>query len=174
MIAVSEEDTEEAVPSIVKRSASQRLQQHIRDAARSGDLRTTQRETFNSVVYDPNHTSDLNMKRYVERPKVGESQSPEPTLSPPPSSAVPAAAAANTISNQSHIKGYGQPVPRTRDQVTRSNTQRNSFIPEFPPKASLDSQPVSQDNSSNSTATSSSTLGSSVDQALQLRHQLHQ
>ncbi|CCG20536.1 Gip4 protein [Candida orthopsilosis Co 90-125] len=167
LIAVSEEVTEEAVPSIIKRSASQRLQQHIRDAARSGDLRTTQRETFNSVVYDPNHTSDLNMKRYVERSKVGESQSPEPTLSPPPSSAVPAAAAANTISNQSYIKGYGQPVPRTRDQVTRSNTQRNSFIPEFPPKASLDSQPVSQDNSSNSTATSSSTLGSSVDQTSQ-------
>lgn len=163
LIAVSEEPSEDAVQVNVKRSASQRLQQHIRDAAKSGDLMTTQRETFNSVVYDPNHTSELNMKRYVERPKVSESQSPEPTVPPPPSGAIPAAALASTHSHQLHSKNPGHPVRRTRDQVTRSNTQRNSFIPEFPPKATSDSQSTSQDNSSNSTAASSSTLGSSVD-----------
>ncbi|KAI5969311.1 hypothetical protein CANMA_001631 [Candida margitis] len=173
LIAVSEDTAEDAASSSnVKLSASQRLQQHIRDAAKSGNMMTTQREALNSVVYDPNHTTDLNMKRYIDRPRASESQSPEassPPLPPPPSGAVPAAAAASgpSQSNEFHVKSNGQPIRRTRDQVTRSNTQRNSFIPEIPEKTSLDAQPVSQDNSSNSTAASSSTLGNSVDQPQQ-------
>ncbi|KAI5948775.1 hypothetical protein KGF57_005173 [Candida theae] len=161
LLAVSEESTEEDASSGVRRSASQRLQQHIRDAAKSGDMMTTQRETFNSVVYDPNQSNQLHMKRYIDRPKTTESQSPEPTLSHPPSSAT---TVNSTSTEAAHAKTQRQPLLRTRDQVTRNNTQRNSFIPDVPTKASaVDSQPVSQDNSSNSTAASSSTLGSSVE-----------
>ena len=69
------------------------------------------KETFTSVTFDPNDTSKLSIRKYSEIPT-----SPETEVQAKEEEPVP-------------VKVAVAPQRRTRDQVTRHNTQRNSHIP---------------------------------------------
>ncbi|KAG7662818.1 uncharacterized protein J8A68_003672 [[Candida] subhashii] len=70
-----------AATATAKLSANQRFQQHIKQAAKSGSLVTHQREQLHSVTFDPNNTSKLQIRKYVEvkpsPPPQAPSQEPE-------------------------------------------------------------------------------------------------
>lgn len=103
-------------------SANQRLQQHLRLAAKSGALMTQEKEVFTSVTFDPNKPSAFNLRSYADAPAASEA-------------AAASALSSNSSSTPKETKETKEtpqivaPVPRvrsTRDQVTRRNTQRNS------------------------------------------------
>ncbi|CAK9436456.1 uncharacterized protein LODBEIA_P10140 [Lodderomyces beijingensis] len=133
IMALEEEQVDDVPPLNSKLTAAQRFQQHVRSAAKSGTLVTQQRETLTTVTYDPNNTSKLQIRRYVDQPTNS------PTSSPPPE------------------QEFTQtPKRRTRDQVTRQNTQRNSYIPDFPDDGSTStSTTVSTDATTSTNNTTS-------------------
>lgn len=91
-------------------TATQRLQAHLRLAAKTGALMTQEKEILSSVVFDPNDPSSVNLGR--------KSASKDTDLS------ASAASAASKLHPPSP-----SPTPPTlskRDQVTRQNTRKNS------------------------------------------------
>lgn len=112
-----------------KQSANQRLQNHLRQAAKSGSLMTQEREILTSVVFDPNSPSAVNLRRYQEK-----------EISPPSIevSSDSKHGNKNTSGNGNGNNANGPtggsgvataPLRRkTRDQVTKLNTKRNSEL----------------------------------------------
>ena len=149
LLMVQEEETpslaQKSASAATKLSASQRFQQRVREAAKNGDLVTQKKETFTSVTFDPNDTSKLSIRKYSEIPT-----SPETEVQAKEEEPVP-------------VKVAVAPQRRTRDQVTRHNTQRNSHIPM--PKntdtkssnSSIDQKSSSSNNSTGSVSNSTST-----------------
>lgn len=124
-LIVLKESEEEAVnefkrPTSPKLTANQRLQLHIKQAAKSGSLMTQQKETFSHVVFDPNSPSSVNLKKYLAN-------------SPPPAELQPAVVVSPTASPPSEP---AKVKPTTRAQITKINTQKNSIL----------SDSVSEDN----------------------------
>lgn len=103
---------------VKKLSANQRLQLHIRQAAKSGSLMTQEKEIMTSVVFDPNSPSSVNIRKYQDK-------SPSPPKEP---IEVP----------KIEVNGNGEPAlpsgktaplkRKTRDQVTKLNTKRNEDL----------------------------------------------
>lgn len=135
LLMVQEEETpslaQKSASAATKLSASQRFQQRVREAAKNGDLVTQKKETFTSVTFDPNDTSKLSIRKYSDIPTSpdieAESKEEEPEKE----------------------KVAVAPQRRTRDQVTRHNTQRNSHIP-IPKNTDTKSSSSSIDQSSGS------------------------
>lgn len=133
-LVVVQEETSPSKPSAL--TANQRLQQHLKHAARQGSLMTQHRETMSSVVFDPNAPQSVNLRR------------PPPPLLPqlrvlPPPEAPPAAAATPAAAR-----------PATRDQVTRSNTRRNSIQPPATPGLPVSSSVLTLDSALTTTTAS--------------------
>lgn len=185
LLAVEEEEdgkiVHDVTPPNSKLSAAQRFQQHVRNAAKEGTLVTHQRETLTTVTFDPNNASDLHIRRYHDAPKVEENLVPSAATAPattatparPVTPVTPSAPSAplqlpSLEAQISIVQQHLQAVPqrRTRDQVTRQNTKRNSHIPDIPPITQP--PPVSAstlaiaDNESNSTTTTTATTNSSI------------
>ncbi|KAI5966743.1 uncharacterized protein KGF55_000152 [Candida pseudojiufengensis] len=120
LMAVEEEEIIEAIPPNSKLSASQRFQEHVKNAAKTGDLVTQQKETLTTVTYDPNNPSKLQRRKYVDVPKQNDNDTISANTPVPPTNQ----------SQSSTLGNYGQPIRKTRDSVTRQNTQRNSHIPD--------------------------------------------
>ncbi|KAK6460599.1 hypothetical protein DFJ63DRAFT_323642 [Scheffersomyces coipomensis] len=152
LLVVEEEEDSQSSKSSPKLSANQRLQQHIRQAAKSGSMMTQQKEILTSVTFDPNTPSATPIRRYIDVP-IKETPSPEPLSSSPPLVLNTVVATTNTIAS---------PKPkRTRDQVTRLNTQRNSVTPQLPEEGGevpLSKSPSSSTLSSSNNSSSNSTL----------------
>lgn len=91
-------------------TATQRLQAHLRLAAKTGALMTQEKEILSSVVFDPNDPSSVNLGR--------KSVNKEANLS---ASAASAASKLHTAPSPST-----PPTLSKRDQVTRQNTRKNS------------------------------------------------
>lgn len=103
-----EESEEEITSTSVKLTANQRLQQHIRQATKSGSMMTQQKEVFTQVVFDPNSPSSVNFKKSIESSPTVEKFTITIPNPPVPSKPVP-------------------PKGKTRDQVTKMNTKKNSL-----------------------------------------------
>lgn len=135
LLAVAEEGATTFTSTKSKQlSANQRLQQHLRLAAKSGALMTQEKEVLTSVTFDPNAPSALNLRSYIEAPTPSE------------------AAAASALSSNKEKEAKEKEAkekekepaapPRvrsTRDQVTRRNTQRNSATSQLTTRASTES-----------------------------------
>lgn len=136
-----------------KLSANQRLQKHLQEAARSGSLMTQEKEVLTSVVFDPNDPTAINLKRYSDKKDTSSSNGMRSPFNP-----VTSDGSSNPIDGQKAIEANNAvniPVPvktkrRTRDEVTKLNTKRNSEIITL----SSDSSKPSMDNASSSTDTS--------------------
>lgn len=94
-------------------TATQRLQAHLRLAAKTGALMTQEKEILSSVVFDPNDPSSVNLGR--------KSVNKETDLS----------ASAASAASKLHTAPAPAPAPTPptlskRDQVTRQNTRKNS------------------------------------------------
>ncbi|KAK6202521.1 uncharacterized protein RJT21DRAFT_118572 [Scheffersomyces amazonensis] len=152
LVVVEEEEDSSPSKVIPKLTATQRYQQHLRQAAKSGSLMTQQREVLTSVTFDPNTPSATPLRKYIEVPtRDSVSISPEPL--PMVTSPVP-----TTTSISSDIAA---PKPRrTRDQVTKINTQRNSMTPQLDESEtpSLTKSPSSSELSSSNNSSSNSTI----------------
>lgn len=133
---VEEVDSPPVNPAAVaaKLSANQRLQQHLRQAAKSGTLMTQQKEIFTSVTFDPNSPSSVPIRKYIDPPPK-EVSPPAPVESPPISSVTNAAAATalTTAANTATANTATAKPRRTRDLVTRRNTQHNSVTRQIDP-----------------------------------------
>lgn len=142
------------ISEMKKLSANQRLQNHLRQAAKSGSLMTQEREVLTSVVFDPNSPSAVNLKRYLDK-----------EVSPPSDEILALSLDAErngnktaSVTDRSGSNGNGSngsgvataPLRRkTRDQVTKLNTKRNSELIQI----------VSGNNSDQSSNTSSKVTG---------------
>lgn len=118
LIAVAEEEND-VKSEPLKLSANQRLQQHLRQAAKSGSLMTQQKETFTSVTFDPNNPSAFSLRPPTEAPSSAIASESAAAAALNSKAAVPAPTP----------PAEAKPAPRVRsarDQVTRRNTQRNS------------------------------------------------
>ena len=116
--------------NIQKLSANQRLQHHLRQAAKSGTLMTQERETLTSVVFDPNSPSAINLKRYHEKEIAGSNEVASASVDPQTNGT---ATIPENSNGNVNTKGNGgaatAPLRRkTRDQVTKLNTKRNSEL----------------------------------------------
>ncbi|RCK59546.1 hypothetical protein Cantr_07955 [Candida viswanathii] len=114
---ISPEDAAPAARAATKLTAAQRFQQRVREQARSGSLVTQQKEVLTSVTFDPNNTSKLPLRRYSDQPAAAAANA-----------SAAAAAGADQLLPEVEEKVAPLPQRRTRDQVTRQNTQRNSRI----------------------------------------------
>lgn len=132
LLAVAEEDSEHqgrpvsqsqassaAAAAIAKKqstqlTATQRFQQHVKEAAKSGSLMTQQKETFTSVSFDPNNPSGYGLRK--ESPEK-ESDTPKENGKEPSKEDAP-----------EPIKQRPGFLVSPRDIVTRRNTQRNSGL----------------------------------------------
>ncbi|EMG48874.1 hypothetical protein G210_0484, partial [Candida maltosa Xu316] len=132
-------------PVVTKMSAAQRFQQKVREQAKSGALVTQQKETFNSVTFDPNNSSKYHLRKYVEQTSL-------PSPPPPQTQKQP-------LSPEVEEKVAVMPQRRTRDQVTRHNTQRNSRMIDFTESTSNSDQATtsSSESSTNVTVTTTTT-----------------
>ncbi|CAK7906052.1 hypothetical protein CAAN1_14S01926 [[Candida] anglica] len=161
LISVEEEQLQQQ-PQL---TANQRLQLHLKMAAKQGSLMTQQKETFTSVVFDPNSPSSVNLRRSSAPSApvvpVEPIQSPSPVDS---AAATPAAAAALTVppSDARENSPSKPPPPQTRAQVTRLNTKRNSVHLSMPPAAN-DSISSGSSASSNESASGFTSASASID-----------
>lgn len=121
--AVAEEEVRVTAP--VKLSANQRLQQHLRQASKSGALMTQQKELLTSVTFDPSNPSATNLKRpekavqaSVQPLTVASSTSSNSTLQMSETNE------ANADPLVTRPTMFGKPTKR--DTVTRRNTRSNS------------------------------------------------
>ncbi|CAH6722072.1 hypothetical protein CLIB1444_08S01244 [[Candida] jaroonii] len=106
---------------VKKLSANQRLQLHIRQAAKSGSLMTQEKEVMTSVVFDPNSPSSVNIRKYQDK---SPSPPKETTTKEPPQIEVN-----GKLPEPSSPSGKTAPLKRkTRDQVTKLNTKRNEDL----------------------------------------------
>jgi hypothetical protein len=137
LVVVQEETSPSKPPAL---TANQRLQQHLKHAARQGSLMTQHRETMSSVVFDPNAPQSLNLRRQPPPPLL----LPQLRVLPPPEA--PPAIAATPVA--------GTPRPATRDQVTRSNTRRNSIQPPATPGLPVSSSVLTLDSALTTTTAS--------------------
>ncbi|KAM9897703.1 hypothetical protein OXX79_006724 [Metschnikowia pulcherrima] len=111
---VVEETKESIQPKVeVRRTASQKFQQHLLEASRSGALYSKEKETFSNVVFDPNNPSATNLRRQSKHTPL-EISPPKDDPSPAKADATPP----SSISSQ---------IP-TRAQITKRNTRRNSVV----------------------------------------------
>lgn len=116
------ESSQEVPPAIAEEqephlTASQRFQAHLRLAAKSGTLMTQEKEVLNSVVFDPNDPSRVNLGRKTPAKETNLSSS--------------AASAASKLHTPALASSTPAPAPVSlllskRDQVTRQNTKKNS------------------------------------------------
>lgn len=107
----------DAVPAAriaAKLTAAQRFQQKVREQAKSGSLVTQPKEIFTSVTFDPNNTTKFPLRKYIENP----APAPTPVTTDQSENLLP----------EVEEKVAALPQRRTRAQVTRQNTQRNSRI----------------------------------------------
>lgn len=126
-----------------KLTANQRLQLHLRQAAKTGSLMTQEKEVLSRVVFDPNDPSSVNLRKFVDSPPSSIDSPPSvPVVLESPSSAPPVKAKI------------------TRDQVTKRNTQSNSSIPALPKDEVLISTVDDGSLVSNSSTSASSVNGS--------------
>lgn len=98
-------------PKHDKMSANQRLQMHLRQAAKAGSLMTHEKEVLTPVTFDPNSPSSVHIRRYVE----GSSSQ----------------LASSNVSGPTTSTNNGQTAPlrrKARDQVTKLNTKRNEIL----------------------------------------------
>lgn len=140
---ITEESPSEKALGPVKLTANQRLQQHIRQAAKSGALMTQQKETLTLVVFDPNQPTSINLRRQAP---------PEPST---PTGAVTNGDEKLTTASPSSPTP-SKPVRRTRDQVTKSNTMKNSVLLQIPENGSSSNGDLSRSSSASSLTVSSS------------------
>ncbi|ODV82198.1 uncharacterized protein CANTADRAFT_136472 [Suhomyces tanzawaensis NRRL Y-17324] len=144
LLAVAEEDSDEKVKAVSRMSANQRLQQHLRKAARTGSLMTQEKEQFTSVTFDPNNPSATNLRRPTEHSSLDEEI---PATSPAPvKSGVPIPTGSTLVPTVPLTK-----IGPSRDQVTRRNTKRNSVsspISDISPNQSTYASSASSTNSS--------------------------
>ncbi|WEJ96827.1 hypothetical protein PSN45_004371 [Yamadazyma tenuis] len=141
--SVIAEETYSTPPT--KLSANQRLQNHLKEAARNGSLMTQEKEILTSVVFDPNLPSSVNIRRYAEREEIASTEvsvsSPVPIETLDPAS----------------VDVKTAPLKRkTRDEVTKMNTKRNSQVVN-----------VSSNTSVSSSTAKSSEISSSTDRAFE-------
>ncbi|CAH2350644.1 hypothetical protein CLIB1423_02S01816 [[Candida] railenensis] len=162
LISVEEEIVQQGPPQL---TANQRLQQHLKQAAKQGSLMTQQKETFSSVVFDPNSPSSINLRPHP-KPQVTEKNSP------PPQSAQSAPAsqlqASVKTTPQQGLAPPSAPVPKTRDQVTRLNTRRNSVnqpipAPTLGPSASSTSSMSTLSDAASNTVVSNNNLSNETE-----------
>ncbi|GEQ72131.1 hypothetical protein JCM33374_g5817 [Metschnikowia sp. JCM 33374] len=186
---VVEEKKEASPPKIeVKRTASQKFQQHLMEAARSGALYSKEKEVMSNVIFDPNNPSATNLRRQA-KPKSQES-SPLKEETPPLKLNVPPpiqpmadkkpirAEVAPPQSSSVQVPIRTQPMPPqpiasrpqvtpappladqkpTRAQITKLNTRRNSVIIQSNNRRLSEASR----NSINSTSTESSPVDSII------------
>lgn len=127
------EESEEEPVAKPKLSANERLQLHLRQAAKSGALMTQHKEVLHRVVFDPNDPSATHLRKEV--PKEAKEASPEPLPLPLP---LPLP--------RKEPKPEGPPKPQTRAQVTKLNTMRNSAVIRVEPESTLASTASSSDS----------------------------
>lgn len=147
---------EETVSKPAQLTANQRLQQHLKQAAKQGALMTQQRETFTSVLFDPNSPSSVNL-RPPKSPNASE-QSPQSSesLQSPQSLKTQGLQPPNITTSFTPPQSPSltpSPVPKTRDQVTRMNTRRNSIHQNIPSTTSSLTSFSSESSSKNYIAT---------------------
>ncbi|OBA21725.1 hypothetical protein METBIDRAFT_42638 [Metschnikowia bicuspidata var. bicuspidata NRRL YB-4993] len=110
---VVEEHKEISQPKAeVKKSASQKFQQHLLEASRSGALYSKEKEVFNNVVFDPNNPSATNLRR---QSKVSVASNRKE----------------NSVSSLKENPNAPQALvdqKPTRAQITKINTRRNSVV----------------------------------------------
>ncbi|KAK6458859.1 uncharacterized protein RJT20DRAFT_123956 [Scheffersomyces xylosifermentans] len=137
LLAVKEEEdgtgSPSPTPASSKLSANQRLQQHLRQAAKSGTLMTQEKEILTPVTFDPNAPSSVSIRKYIDPP-------PQPKEPSPP----------QEIGSSSGPIGPVSKPRRTRDMVTRRNTQQNSVTKQIDPQSIETSSSYSTDSSSGS------------------------
>lgn len=107
-----------AARAAAKLTAAQRFQQKVREQAKSGSLVTQQKETLHSVTFDPNNAAKFQLKKYIDNPPAPSQPSQEPIINEPSEELLP----------EVEEKVAVIPQRRTRAQVTRQNTRRNSRI----------------------------------------------
>lgn len=129
---VVEEKKEASPPNTeVRRTASQKFQQHLLEASRSGALYSKEKEVFSNVVFDPNNPSATNLRRQT-KPAVPAPQDISPSrgdISPPKVKMLPA----NVDDSPSKMSTTPLQIATsdqkpTRAQITRLNTRRNSVV----------------------------------------------
>lgn len=142
---ISEEKSEEEnFLGPTKLTANQRLQQHLRQAAKTGSLMTQEKEVLSRVVFDPNDPSSVNLRKFVD--------SPPSSIDSPPSFVAVAEVPSSVAPPRTKV---------TRDQVTKRNTQNNSSIPSLT-KDELSSTMDDVSLASNSSTSTSSANGTLV------------
>lgn len=140
LLAVAEEDGElpkrsaalfAAAAAISKKqplTANQRFQQHVRHSAKLGALMTQEKETFTSVIFDPNTPSNYGLRKDPATTPVAEPSRP---AAPEPA------------------KVTKPRVVSERDRDTRRNTQRNTGT------TNVDAESGGSNNTFESTTTAS-------------------
>lgn len=103
-----------------KLTASQKFQQHLLEASRSGRLYGKEKEVLTNVVFDPNNPTQLDIRGQARAHKAENVPVSVPVPAPAP---VPLMAPVIAETKKLTLDG-----PPTRAQVTRHNTKRNSVV----------------------------------------------
>lgn len=135
-------EVREEAPSPIRLSANQKFALHLKEATRAGDIFSQQRDAMTSVVFDPNNPSATRLRRPQEQTK---------TLSLHEQAAAKALQGGDTRNSEqavsnTHPLQLRSPIPnahssphtselvtrtgsqkKSRAQLTKLNTQRNSL-----------------------------------------------
>lgn len=109
-------------------TANQRLQLHLRQAAKSGTLMTQEKEILSSVVFDPNSPSSVNLKRYSEHVNDPGVLEDKELLKLVEKNSNDHGRNNELNSSVSPFNSESKPRPKkksSRDQVTKMNTKLN-------------------------------------------------
>ncbi|CAN3370965.1 hypothetical protein DICA3_F36884 [Diutina catenulata] len=134
-LTVSSKNVQKQLLAVAEESprltANQRLQQHLRQGAKQGDLVTQQRKAMVPVTFDPAHPSDT----VIRRSNGTAETAPQPLHDPLAGSLPPGGLPPGQVTLPAGIiapKEFTQPTflgkPTPRDVQTRRNTARNSVL----------------------------------------------